>query len=161
MRVVTVRAARVALPLLALAVISCGDGGAANPLGNGESKTTLAGFAGGFVAVDGAALTIPAGALRPDTSVTLTSTTVAPPAGARTWSPVYKFEPEGLMFIRPVTVEIDVHGAGTNAVIMWSRRAGGYEKLATQVTGGKARAMATHFSTGFVADGSVPFAGAM
>jgi hypothetical protein len=148
--------ARIALSV-ALLACACGEGASGNPIGTGESQTTLAGFAGGFVAVDGAALTIPSGSLRPDTTITVRSTTLAPPRGARTWSPVYQFEPEGLQFTGPVSVEIDVRGSGTSAVIVWSKAGGGYERLATQLAGGKAKASVTHFSLGFIADSSVAF----
>lgn len=138
---------------------ACGAGAPPNPVGTGETKTQSVGPEGGSLTAGGVTLTIPAGGVAAAASITVTSSKDPAPAGSRTWSPIYTFEPAGLTFASAASVAIKVTGQAANASVLWSRAGGGYEALPTQVTNGVATAAVTHFSSGFVADTSVGFPG--
>lgn len=69
------------------------------------SMTVAVGVAGGTITVEGLVLSIPAGPLTTEKSITVTATSDAAPAGFTLYSPIYKFELEGQIFDKPVTVE--------------------------------------------------------
>ncbi len=125
--------------------------------GNGASVTQEVGSEGGTLAVEGATLTIPAGALAGPTTLTMTQDTAPTPGGYEAYSPLYRFEPEGLTFAKPVVVSIPMTVPGADqraATLFWSRQgATGYERLSASVSGGIVTANVTHFSRGFAANG--------
>lgn len=77
---------------------------------------------GGFVrAPGGLALELPFGALDGPVALQASATTLPPPAGLAALSPVYQFEPEGLLFSRPVKVTLPLPPGVTEASVYWSR----------------------------------------
>lgn len=132
-----------------------------NPTGSGESVSVTIDVAlGGSVALsDGAEIVVPPGALPPGVeTITVTSTVTPAPAEYETVSPVYHFEPDGAVFLVPLTVKLPCNlpaGASTDDfVVLWSRqRHEGYDMVpATFAAEGGCFASAeiTHFSTGVV-----------
>jgi ZU5 domain len=138
------------------------DGGAdvATPTGDSApasddaaTATQTIGAAGGVVAAPGIDLTIPAGALASDTTISITPNAGPVPTGYTALSRLYAFGPDGTVFLKPVTVNFALASSGPNPTVYWSNATGGYDPLATTVTAGAATASVTHFSTGFVAVG--------
>ncbi len=129
------------------------------PLGTGESASgsvTVAG--GGQVRLsNGAQLTIPPGAVASDLTITISETTEVAPTGYHTYSPIYRFEPEGTTFLKPVQVTLPYAGDSTLASLFWSKDAasgsGGWSWVGGAVTGATVVASVRHFSEGFVANG--------
>jgi hypothetical protein len=121
------------------------------PQGTGTKTSATIGASGGVLThPDGATLTVPAGALDADAKIIITSTT-ASPEGFSTWSsPVFAFEPSGLPFKMPATVDLAFTGSPTNPALYWST-ASGYVPLPASVDGGKASAPVAALGVGFVA----------
>lgn len=125
------------------------DGGAPAVL----ERTELVPLSGAEIAIDGLRLIIPAGALAEPVSIRLVRTMSPGPEGHELFSPVFGFEPAGLSFLSPVTVEIDFHGEPGRAAVYWSIPAEeAYELRETTIEDGRAIATIEHFSTGFVGD---------
>jgi hypothetical protein len=82
---------------------------------------TLGTDGGTLQAPDGAALVVPSGALDGDTALSFRSTSDAPPGGIGASSPVYVFEPAGLLFARPVRVTLPLPDGVTSGSVYWSR----------------------------------------
>jgi hypothetical protein len=97
-------------------------------------------------------MTIPAGALPSDTSISVTESDGALPADYTGLSPLYTFAPDGTVFQKPVTVAFTLANPGTNPTVYWSNASGGYDELPTTVTPTGVTASIAHFSHGFVAD---------
>ena len=116
--------------------------------------TQTVGPEGGTVALEGASLLIPAGALSTPTAITLTRTATSAPPGFVAYSPVYRFEPSGLGFAIPATLELAFEGDPLKARVFWSRReTAGFERLDSTTTDGVLVAAIHHFSEGFAGDG--------
>lgn len=136
----------------------------ANPAGTGESASaTIDNDQGGSVALpDGSELIVPPGALPPGVdTITVTSTPTPAPADYATVTPVYRFEPDGTVFLKPLTIKMPFSLATDQTpeahTVLWSRqRAEGYDMVATKFEAGSASgeywavAEVTHFSTGMV-----------
>jgi hypothetical protein len=135
---------------LALAA-GCGSVGKSGATQTATSSVTPA--QGGTVTLpdNSAHLDIPAGALTSATMITVSTTDATPPAGITAASPILKFEPDGLVFAKPVTVTFTFANA-TRPIVYWSNASGGYDPIAGTVTGSTISAQVTHFSSGFVAD---------
>ncbi len=104
------RAAAIVLASIALAACSSRPAPA----------SMLIGPSGGTVAVGEVTLTIPPGALSAPVTITITRTDDAPPTGYIGYSPVYRFEPRGIVFASPVTVSFQ-HSASARAPrVVWS-----------------------------------------
>jgi hypothetical protein len=113
--------------------------------------TQTIGPAGGTIVVDGATVTFPPNALTVPTSITITPTDEAPPAGYVALSRVYHCGPSGTTFAQGVTMAMTFRGDATGARIFWNTAA----DLAFKDVGGVAQGsvMTTqvmHFSSGFV-----------
>jgi len=84
------------------------------PVGSGTSVTMTIGEAGGQISLDGTPsanapgfrLQIPAGALAGPTVITVTETTVPPPASYVDASPIYQIDPPNLMFAKPAALTL-------------------------------------------------------
>lgn len=113
----------------------------------------LIGPGGGVVNGPGASLTVPPGALDADTEITIEPGGAAP-SGYTALSSMFHFTPDGLVFKKAATVEIDFQGS--NPAVYWSTESGGYEALPTTIAGARARADVVHFSVGFVAAAGAP-----
>jgi hypothetical protein len=120
------------------------------------SKTV--GTTGGSVTTsDGSAqVDIPAGALPADTTITISANTSAPsPSGATVVGTPFTFGPDGLKFLKPVTVTLpfDTSKLGStapSAIVVYTAPDGSstYEPLPTTVKDGvHVTATTTHFST--------------
>jgi hypothetical protein len=137
---------------MCLAAAGCGHSKYGGPTGTGASQTeTISSSSGGEITVEGTTLSVPPGALPADTEITVTSTTGNPPAQFATWSsPVFKFDPDGLVFLMPVQVSLEFTGTPTDPVVMWSQPTGGFENLGGTVSGHTITTSVIHFSQGFV-----------
>src|SRR5258706_1937219 len=114
-------------------------------------STNRIGASGGTVTVpNGPTLTIPAGALSGDTTITVETVPGATPSGAV--SAVYKFGPDGTTFAQPVTVTFPVISGTTSGSVYWTRpgSADAYDALSATFAGNTATAHVTHFSQGYV-----------
>jgi hypothetical protein len=131
---------------------ACG-GGDDDGVGGGADGGTVSdtiGPAGGTVTIAGAELSIPAGALAEDVSITITETAEEAPAGFLGSSAIYQFEPDGLVFAQPAAARIDFTGDGSELDLIWSTAdGGGYQAMGGAVDGTTVSADITHFSRGF------------
>lgn len=90
----------------------------------------MVGPSGGRVALaDGTAIDVPAGAVDAMQQIGVSISTDAPPTGALT--PLYHFEPDGIVFARPVTVTLPIPAsAPTSTRLFWSVHGGaGFDEL--------------------------------
>jgi hypothetical protein len=96
----------------------------------------------------GPTMTFPVGSVGQPVVVTVTVAPTDPPSGALT--KVYKFEPAGTTFQKPVEVKFPVTVGA--ASVYWTKAGGksGYDSLPTRMAGGYAIASVNHFSEGYV-----------
>ncbi len=120
----------------------------------GTEATEMIGAAGGELRLGDLVMTVPAGAVATATPITIrieADPGVSAPAGFRSFSPVYHFEPAGLTFATPVRLDLPFSGDGEVATIFWTQPgSGAYTALPTVTADFHARAEITHFSQGFV-----------
>jgi hypothetical protein len=108
---------------------------------------------GGEIAIEGVALVIPPGALAEPTTIS-----IAPLADGSAMpdavSPVFAFEPDGLVFQAPVTVELEFPSDGRDAVaLFWSRPDGGFDVVPdATIVDGRVTGSITHFSKGYIGE---------
>ncbi|HEY0880196.1 MAG TPA: hypothetical protein VGD87_01640, partial [Archangium sp.] len=95
-------------------MISCSPG---NPSGSGAKKSEMVGPMGAAIELEDAVLEIPAGAVPPGTTITITSSTTPAPEEYESRSPVYKFEPEGIEFAIPVRIEMKAPSGGARLAV--------------------------------------------
>jgi hypothetical protein len=139
---------RLAASTIALVAFTSCNGGSTS---HGPSNSAVIGSDGGTLAIAGATITIPPGALGANQTITVRQTDLSAPPGYQLYSPIFEFDPAGLQFAAPVPVRIDYHGDPTLAQFYWSRVAGpGYDVQASTLSGTTLTATVTHFSTGFV-----------
>jgi hypothetical protein len=142
----------VSLALVSLVSVGCGSGGGktTTPQTATQSVTPAA---GGTVSLpdNSARLEIPPGAVAGTTMITVSTSDATPPAGVTAASPILKFEPDGIVFAKPVTVTFTFTNA-TRPIVYWSNSSGGFDPIAGTVSGSTISAQVTHFSSGFVAD---------
>lgn len=140
------------LPCLVLGGCS-GEAGeeTGEPIGTGNQATATVNSTGGMIALEGAVIELPAGAVEGDTEITITSTTETPQGEFKRNSPVYRFEPAGFEFKVPVTVRLAWVGTpdGTPQ-IYWTDAQGTFKPIGGTIGAGKVTAEITHFSRGFV-----------
>lgn len=122
------------------------------PLGSGKSvSATVTSAMGGTLELEGAVLDVPPGALPAGMSsveITLTSTKLSPP-GLPTWaSPVYRLEPEGFRFGKPVTLTVPIPGQTAGVELLWTRLGNTalYENVGGKFADKKLSGSNTHFS---------------
>lgn len=111
---------------------------------------------GGTVAMPGALLVIPAGALDADTEIGVEALFEAPTAqdGYAVRSPVFKFSPSGLVFKTPVEVKLEHLSKSTGATVFWTVEGDEttFEEVPTTLDASfEATAHVTHFSRAYVA----------
>ena len=136
----------------ALALVGCGAGATKMTATQTATSSVTPGEGGTVSLPDNSAhLDIPAGALTSTTMITVTTTDAMPPSGITASSPILKFEPDGLVFTKPVTVTFTFTNA-TRPIVYWSNSSGGYDPIAGTVSGSTISAQVMHFSSGFVAD---------
>ncbi len=146
------------LTLLAIFATACG---ADNSNGSDASTSTDAsanpmsmevGPAGGTVAgPNGVSIVIPPGALSAMQTISITPTSMMPPAMFRQGSPIYQFGPDGLTFAMPVTVTIPFTAGFQDPHLYRSNATGGYDDINGTVQGGnKMVGMSDHFSAWWI-----------
>jgi hypothetical protein len=109
------------------------------------------GMGGGQVTSNGVKLTIPAGALDHDVTITVATSSDPTPTGYVALSPVFVFGPDGLTFAKPITVTMAFTDDGRPATAFWSTASrAGFDDVGGTATGGQMTAQVTHFSQGFV-----------
>jgi hypothetical protein len=151
------------LGILALVLVlpMCGTSSSDVPPPPPPSTSSVVGIEGGTVTgTDGARLVVPEGALDQDVAIVITpSTAAAPPRGYVARSPVYVFTPDGLVFKKPVTIELPLPPtAKASDRIIWYSKLKGVEVLASSVAGRAMTAKISHFSEGFIGDAEAPAA---
>lgn len=106
---------------------------------------------GGQLRVDGVMLDVPAGALGERVSIVVRRSEEPVPVDYEGLSPVYRFEPDGLVFHTPVRVRI-ARAPGSEASIFWTKpgMSNAFERLESVDDGSAVTASITHFSGGFV-----------
>jgi len=138
-----------------IALLFAACGGDSPPVGTGATTSMSVGTSGGMVALEGATITIPSGALTATQTITITSTTDAAPAGFTNLSPIYQFGPDGLTFAQPASISIAFTGADS-ASIIWSSSSGtDFASVGGTVANGRVTADVAHFSSGFAGSGGV------
>ena len=127
------------------------------------SGSQSVGAAGGTVAAAGATLTIPAGALAGDTTITFEQKAKAGmPSEADIAAPIYEFGPNGTTFLKPVSLKMDFTGtapAGKTAKLAWLDTTKNAWTVLTDsaVSGSSVTASTDHFTAFtivFMGDGS-------
>ncbi|HTM43674.1 MAG TPA: hypothetical protein VL137_01895 [Polyangiaceae bacterium] len=137
-------------------------GDAAVAPGPATTSKRITAAAGGTVALsDGAGVSIPAGALNADTTVTISSAQPVASLPDRTTvhGLTYNFGPNGTTFNDPVTLTLPLvgtPGANEQAVVSWlNTNTNKWEDLATTTANGKVTAKPSHFTL-FVVRFAVP-----
>ena len=120
------------------------------PLTVGDTVSVSLGVDGGLVQVGELALRVPAGALAEPTTIRVTATSATLPDGFTSYTPVLRFEPAGLVFRTPATIEIPFAGDSRLATVFWTDSAGAFTALPTEIDGAIARTTVAHFSQAFV-----------
>ncbi len=116
----------------------------------GAEASLTVGAEGGTLTLGSLAIEVPPGALAEATELRVTAASGTPDAFTA-FSPVFHFEPEGLVFAQPVTVRLPFVGDGDTATVFWTALGGSaYAPLTTRVEGRIAIAETTHFSSAFV-----------
>ncbi|MCB9620363.1 MAG: hypothetical protein H6724_13075 [Sandaracinus sp.] len=121
-----------------------------DPVVVGETTSATLGVDGGVLSVAGLSLRVPAGALTEPTTIRVTATTERPPTGFSSYTPVLRFEPAGLRFATPATIEIPFAGDARLATIFWTDESDAFTALETTLDGAVATARVEHFSRAFV-----------
>jgi len=121
-----------------------------DPLEVGDTVSVSLGVDGGLVQVGELALRVPPGALAEPTTIRVTTTSATLPTGFTSYTPVLRFEPAGLVFRTPATIEIPFSGDSRLATVFWTDSAGAYTALPTEIEGAIARTTVEHFSQAFV-----------
>ena len=145
------------IALLVLAVSGCTPFPWDPP--EGFLTSAIIGPEGGRIDGPGVSLDVPAGALDDATEISIHLSSTGP-AGYDLHAPVYRFEPDGLEFARPVWVSIEAPEAPLGSVLLWSRaRDPSSFEVAGFVHAGVAAAQITHFSVSAVASPNTCSAG--
>ncbi|MFT3925283.1 MAG: VWA domain-containing protein [Myxococcales bacterium] len=112
------------------------------------------GAAGGSLHAEGVDLVVPPGALTSEVEIRIIQTTLPIPAGYEGYSAIYRFEPDGLAFAKPLQVSLPFTGDASKATMFWSTQADrGYVRLGGVPETSALTAPVAHFSYGFVGNG--------
>lgn len=144
--------------VLVAVLVACGDDGVQQELPpDGQPDAPPAVMVMGMVGAEGGTvgepggpqIDVPPGAVDGDTMITVTSSSEAAPSGAVT--PVYRFEPEGIVFAVPIKVRLPVPDGVTDASMYWTKLAAPseFERIGGHVTGSTIEAEVVHFSGGY------------
>lgn len=144
---------RFAAACIALALAACGGGSGGGGAGGGMPPVgTVVGAAGGTVSAGGATITIPAGALNQDTTITITTSSPnsSLPESSTVQGLVFDFGPNGTTFSTPATLTLPMVAtlaANERAVVSFldpvSRQ---WVDLPSTVTGSVITAPVSHFT---------------
>ncbi len=120
----------------------------------GQTEGAIVGVAGGTIEIGDARVIIPAAALTEDTEILVTVLEGAVPDAFSAYSPIFRFEPVGMVFDEPVTITLPYDGDQESATIFWtSHGTGSFVAMPTTVEGGVATVQVSHFSEAFVGSG--------
>jgi hypothetical protein len=144
---------RFASGVVLFVLVGCSDG--ASSVGQPDTLTRTISKEGGTIAVNGASLTIPKGALPEPVPISVEKTSQAVPKGFTAYSPVYAFRPSGLVFAKPASVTMQFAGDRQHAGMYWTGE-GTFNRIGGGVSGNHVTASINHFSFGFVGTGSSP-----
>lgn len=128
----------------------------ATPTGTPVTTVATVGTDGGQVTTEsGVVVDVPAGAIGSAQTITITES-AEPASEPGALSPVYSFEPHGIVFAQPVTVSLPLPaGAPANATVFWSKHGEpGFEDVGGTSDGTKITTKVVHFSEAFVAEPS-------
>lgn len=130
-----------------------GDSGDVDTTGGATEVRTVVGPQGGMVEGLGLQLEIPADALTEDVEIVVRTDDGAAIPGVDAISPVYRFEPDGLVFARQIAVSIDVD-TEDYGTLYWSVEGSpdSYEAVGVAL-GGVAVGYTHHFSSAVVGNG--------
>lgn len=117
-----------------------------------STASATIGGEGGRIEVLGLTLEVPEGALQEDTLVTVTRTELAAPGSG--YTPLYRFDPEGLVFDLPASVSfwLPPDFLSKPLTTFWSKRdePSVYEDIGGEIGADAIVARTSHFSTGYV-----------
>ena len=117
----------------------------------GSTAVTTLTDEGGTLSVGSFTLEVPPGAMAAGTEIRVTVEAAAAPAPFTGFSPVFRFEPAGLVFDAPVTVRVPFSGDARSATVFWTTAgSSAFAPLPTRIEGRYAVAESTHFSSAFV-----------
>lgn len=121
-------------------------------VGQSTSVTKSIGPNGDSIAVSGATVTVPKGALTTATDITIsTNNGEGTPAGYIALSSIFHGDPSGTTFAQPVTMKIPFNDDGKGSTMFWSSAADpDFSDVGGTVAGGVMTANVSHFSSGFV-----------
>ncbi len=132
-----------ALAVIAIAFAAAGCGG------NNSVSSPTVGPAGGTVRLGNeVVLTIPAGALSDEQTITIAKSG-APPNGFNAFSAHYELGPAGLRFQKPATIQIAYSGNDDQARLFWNPGSS-WQELDEKSSGGNSSATITQLGRGFV-----------
>src|SRR4051812_15401968 len=134
MRLIRVtKLSRVLLICMSAAALLPACGGAKPTTGPQMTAASVTPEQGGTLVLpdNSAALVIPPGAVGSATMITVSTATspAAPPAGTTAVSPVLKFEPDGLVFAKPVLVTFNFKSGAQHPSVYWSNAGGGDDAI--------------------------------
>ena len=136
--------------IAAIFSLVCGSGCSSESSTPPSAVTQTIGPEGGTIAVGGATVTFPKGALGASKSITISTTDVAP-QGFVVLSHVFRCEPSGTEFAQPVTMQMPFTDDGKGGTLFWSEGADPtFKDLGGSVSGTTVIATVKHFSSGFV-----------
>lgn len=132
--------------------VSCSSSSTATPAPAASAVTQPIGPEGGAIAVGGAVVTFPKGALAAQTSVTISVQDASTaPEGFVALSKVFKCEPSGTEFAQPVEMRMPFVDDGKGGSLFWSSGPDpAFKDLGGKVDGSAMVATVKHFSSGFV-----------
>lgn len=111
------------------------------------TTATVSPEGGTITTSDGVVLEVPYGAVDTPVTLTVTTTTLDPEPGLDAVSPVYAFEPEGTVFVRPIEVRLPRPAGVSNAQVYWTKLGSTeFEPVASRVEGDAIVATTNHFS---------------
>jgi len=140
--------------VLALVAGACSSStaGAPAPASTSSDVQQAIGPEGGTIAVGGAVVTFPKGAVSQTTTITISVEPAAMvPAGFVALSSLFKCEPAGTTFAVPVEMRMPFTDDGKGGTLFWSTGADPtFNDLGGRVDGKTMVATVQHFSAGFV-----------
>ena len=144
-------------PVVLVCTVGCKGSSSPKVVGTGATTTATIGPEGGQISLEGAALTIPAGALAAPVDIKVTSSAVAVPKFEMA-TPLYVFEPDGLEFAQPVTITMTAPAAlKATTMLLSTVHAGGpdvtwFQDLHGTASGQTITGTMNHFSGVVTAD---------
>ncbi len=115
--------------------------------GNGSTVSKTIGPGGGTLTHGSITLLIPPGALTRDTLIESTETEELPPDGVSSYTPIYRLEPSGLVFDKPITLTAVVEGTvPPDATLLSSGDGKTFEPLPSERNGEQLIGSVAHFS---------------